>query len=149
MLFHVSTLLPLLLVFSPTTLAGGCEPIIGAGTAVWVCGSVQNNTPWTLLYTTNPNTSDPKVTGYCQFWNWPSFLWVTSKRVKCTQQPLAPGAFIGKDEQGGTDVDGFTFADRDWYLHGKKFTKGIWHKFATTTNVVCDNVNGEPMCVLT
>jgi hypothetical protein len=145
MLFHISTLLPLLLLtFSPPTLAGDCIQTPVGGTTIWVCGSVRNSSPWTLRYTTNPDSSTGN--GYCQFWNWPEGITTVSKRVKCTQQSLAPGGYAGEDRQGGVDVDGLTFADRDWRFQTKSLQRGVWHKFATTTNVVCDDEGGMPVC---
>ncbi|KAG8943263.1 hypothetical protein FRC04_003130 [Tulasnella sp. 424] len=117
-------LFSLVLLFSSVQ-AKGCR--LGGS----LCGTIYNQSPWTLLYTTNPSPDD-HCTSCCYFWNWNNGG-KRDQQTTCTQRSLAkkqpPTA--GK----GVDVDGFTYADRDYYYSGIKIKKGVWTKFASIQTV--------------
>jgi hypothetical protein len=46
-------------------------------------------------------------------------------------------------------VDGFTYADRDYYFSGIRVTRGQWTKFADNQSVRCVSKGGVPRCCLT
>jgi len=84
------------------------------------------------------------------------------KVVKCTQRKLSSGKSVGGNTcktSGRTDVDAFTFADRDFVVfkdglgtivNGKPtqrtVKKGRWVKFESTMTVYCESKNGAPYC---
>ncbi|KAI9792565.1 MAG: hypothetical protein M1816_002085 [Peltula sp. TS41687] len=70
-------------------------------------GKVYNQSPWTLKYTTNPSPNN-SCRSCCYFWNWQNAS-PRGQMCSCTQQNLA------KTKTSGGDVDGFCYADRDYY----------------------------------
>ncbi|KAH8802207.1 hypothetical protein F5882DRAFT_393178 [Hyaloscypha sp. PMI_1271] len=110
------------------------------------CGTVYNQSPWTLKYTTDPvDLNGGTCTSCCYFWNWNNGS-PRGEQTRCTQKSLAKTKSAGGS---GVDVDGFCYADRDYYFSGKKIIKGQWTKIATTQSVRCVSSGGVPHCCLT
>lgn len=117
------------------------------------CGYVRNESPWELRVTKVENAHDdingkaPKKTPHhCQFDNW-NPLPPRAQKVWCYQITVPSGSSSGA-RNGEDDVDGLTFADRDWYFNGNKKTKGRWQKIWDGTKVRCyKNGKGEARCV--
>lgn len=124
-------LLSVVLLFSVPVQADGC---IGP-----ICGKIHNKSSWTLLYTTDPRRPGKPCTSCCYFWNWDS----DGEMTTCTQTPLA-----SKGSAGGSsvDVDGFCYADRDYWYNGRKIVKGQWTKFNTLQTITCKDKAGAPHC---
>lgn len=113
--------------------AGTCDTIGGTT----YCGTVVNNTPWTMTTTETINTGP----------NWCNFANYGSGNIRCTQVDLGPWGSRGGSHP--VDVDGFTYNYNDFYMGGVYYTRGVWIKFASNRTIRCrDGVAGanRPWC---
>lgn len=101
-------------------------------------GTVYNQSPWTLRYTTNPR-ADTGCTSCCFFWNWRNGS-PRSQQTTCTQRNLSSKQSAG--------AEGFCYADVDYYFSGRKITKGQWTKIGSQTPR-CVSYRGQPHCCVT
>lgn len=105
-------------------------------------GYIKNNTPWRLQYTKDPNNRD--APHKCHFRNW----WTLenpiprSAIVNCTQLTL-----VGNGESTSGDADGFTFADREFWVNGERITRGVWTKVTDINAVLCEDSFDKAWCI--
>ena len=104
-------------------------------------GKVYNQSPWPGLYTTNASPND-NCRSCCYFWNWQNSS-PQGKMCSCTQKILA------KNRATGSDVDGFTYAERDYYWSGKWVKRGQWTKLSNSQTARCVSKGGVPHCCKT
>ncbi|KAJ9645953.1 hypothetical protein H2201_005562 [Coniosporium apollinis] len=109
---------------------------------VQAAGKIYNQSPWTLKYTTNPSPNNG-CSSCCYFWNWNNAS-PRGQMCSCTQVNLG-----SKGSKTNADVDGFCYADRDYYYRGTWVKKGQWSKFADTQSVRCVSKGGVPRCCVT
>ena len=113
--------------------------VLSISTVVSAAGHISNQSPWTLKYTTNPSPN-AQCTSCCYFWNWRNSS-PRGQMCSCTQRDLASRA-----SRTDVDVDGFTFATRDYYFSGLWVRRGQWTKFSDIQSVRCVSKGGVPRC---
>lgn len=102
-------------------------------------GVVQNQSPWTLKHTVgNPSPND-NCRSCCYFWNWSNGS-PRGRMTSCTQRNLP------KRQTTSGDIDGFCYADRDYYFSGRWVKRGQWTRISDPQTVRCVSYRGVPHC---
>ena len=99
--------------------------------------SVYNQSPYQARYTYDADVAS--APNLCAFWNWQNPR--VFKRVRCTQRYLNSG---GTATNSG--MDGFTFAEREYYWAGILITRGEWTNIRGQSARCIDGSGGRPRC---
>ena len=143
--------------------AGDCT-----GTICYVCGKVENDSPWTAKITENPSDAStrpqpPARPDLRNIFNWSGDPWSAPRGCPggvciCKQKDLAAGKSRGGNTCSGThpDVDAFCYATLDYVIERrdpaslKVVTKGVWTRIHDYQKAVCRSgtYNGKtlPRC---